>query len=341
MSVQVLHQQQLLHFTLPTSLSVSSLELDQQQQQQSASKSKIQTLDGLAQSPSASALNNSNNASKRIVLSRKSSSRTSVTLLKQASPDALVHLPSPRVDTTQPQLKAEPKPAAKKRTTLALIQAFSKIISETGAKEKILKLVQYMFRFFIQIGHFKFLSKLFTRLGVEQLLNPFVAQISTFRKFNKMGNWLPAAQSVAQLWSSAALAKQGSGLSTVFDADAQLMLAASKTWNAAWDDIQLLAKLSSALASSSVIAQYAFEQCTRAWLASILLSLYLEGRAYLTTEANDENGEKRKDIGLTLAKLGFDLVFCLIDLTQVRTHELVQTSMGMGSAMVALYKMAQ
>lgn len=126
-------------------------------------------------------------------------------------------------------------------------------------------------------------------------------------------------------------------LATVFNADAQLMLAAAKTWNAAWDDVQLLAKLSSSIASSSRVAKYAFEQCTRAWMTGILLSMYLEGKAYLTTE--DE--EKRKDIGLMLTKLSFDLAFCVIDLTQIRTHELVQTSMGLGSAMVALYKMAK
>lgn len=242
-----------------------------------------------------------------------------------------------------------------------LVHAFTKLASQEGARERILKTLQYFLKFFAQIGHLSAFRKASQSMGLDQLLGPLASQLSTFRKMRNMGLWLPAAREFQtrleakhkQLGlgtSSQEGSSSNSRSSNLYEvlrkyaqvvqaADTRLVLAAVRTWNCLWDDVNCMAKLTASLPYSGRLVRISFVQSSRAWMTGILLNMFLEARAYLelSTDAKDRR-QKRREMITNMTKLGFDFLFCLIDVLEYPAHELVQTSAGLTSGLIGLYK---
>lgn len=265
-----------------------------------------------------------------------------LSIKKSFSTASIVKAPIAQTPSQGPQ--TIPTPAQPKLATV--LAALNKLAKQDGAQERIFKVVQYFIKLFTQIGHLALLKPLWLSMGIESVLGPLAGQISTFRKINKMALWYSAAQKLQSQWQAKEkeldfTAPQKSQLHSLYKyslvlqkVDSQMLSTTLRVWNCLWDDINTSAKLLSSLKYSSSVVRYSFIRCSRAWMAGILLSFYLESRAYLST--TDET--KQAEIKLTLRKLGADFVFCLIDCFEYPTHELVQTSLGLVSGSIALYK---
>lgn len=237
------------------------------------------------------------------------------------------------------------------------IDAFIRIFDTKDGKDKIIKIIQYSLRLVLWSNshtslrqylstHPKHIHLAVFYLTLLKWSTAIVPQFSLFRNILRFGNWMRPLRSLTTQQQS-----HSKCLDEVID-----------LYNAVFDDLYLFTKIGLLVDIYPRLGKVADRQANYAWMCSIVLGLEREYRklsALSTCSTGHSNVAKTKDSQradahsqycqckecqqrflsqLNATKLFCDLIFCGLDLAELRVSPLIPTAAGLVSAIIGYYK---
>lgn len=185
-----------------------------------------------------------------------------------------------------------------------VVDTMIEIMQRRDGKDKTIKIIQYTGKLLIRLSDTNRLKLLALRLQVVPTLAPLVKELSMFRKFIKLGDWV----------------KSGRELMT----DKATLVDYVDWYTEIMDDLYLLAKIGTINSKNTRLYE---RQAELAWYVAILLNI-----------SSKMDKPRTHAWKIDMAKLSCDFVFCTVDVFQPKCDPSWQIVSGLLSAVFGYYK---